>query len=153
MQRTKEEREKLYADIMSLKEQGLRNQEIALKLGVSDNTVSRYVNGYVGVRLEDYGLDARRKLTAKEIDEIKRRYFDGEKGVDLAREFGVHQSTITYYTNPGRKKRVNARVVERTIRLKKEDPEFRNKINEQVMRSLIRRRKIIDKIKKGEITK
>ena len=45
MQRTKEEREKLYDDIMSLKAQGLRNQEIALKLGVSDNTVSRYVNG------------------------------------------------------------------------------------------------------------
>lgn len=153
MQRTKEEREKLYADIMSLKAQGLRNQEIALKLGVSDNTVSRYVNGYVGVRLEDYGLDARRKLTAKDIEEIKRRYSDGEKGVDLAREFGVHQSTVTYYCSPGRKKRVNENVAERTARLKKEDPEFRNKINEQVTRSLIRRRKIIDKIKKGEITK
>lgn len=153
MQRTKEEREKLYADIMSLKEQGLRNQEIALKLGVSDNTVSRYVNGYVGVRLEDYGLDARRKLTAKEIEEIKRRYAEGEKGVDLVREFGVHQSTITYYCNPGRKKRVNTNVTNRIARLKKEDPAFVDKINEQVGRSLKRRREIIDKIKKGEITK
>ena len=83
MQRTKEEREKLYADIMSLKAQSLRNRLIALKLGVSDNTVSRYVNDYVGVRLADYGLDTRRKLTAKEIEEIKRRYADGEKGIDL----------------------------------------------------------------------
>ena len=63
MKRTPEECEKLYADIMSLKVQGLRNQEIALKLGVNDNTVSRYVNGYVGVRLEDYGLDARQYTT------------------------------------------------------------------------------------------
>ena len=153
MQRTKEEREKLYADIMSLKEQGLRNREIALKLGVSDNTVSRYVNGYVGVQLADYGLDARRKLTAKEIEEIKRRYADGEKCIDLAREFDVHQSTITYYCNPGRKKRVNQNVMNRIERLKKEDPEFRERLNEQITRSLIRRRKIIDKIKKGEITK
>ena len=153
MQRTKEEREKLYADIMSLKAQSLRNQEIALKLGVSDNTVSRYVNGYVGVRLADYGLDTRRKLTAKEIEEIKQRYADGEKGIDLAREFDVHQSTITYYCNPGRKERVNQNVMNRIERLKKEDPEFRERLNEQVTRSLIRRRKIIDKIKKGEITK
>lgn len=153
MQRTKEEREKLYADIMSLKAQSLRNQAIALKLGVSDNTVSRYVNGYVGVRLADYGLDARRKLTAKEIEEIKRRYADGEKGIDLAREFDVHQSTITYYCNPGRKERVNQNVMNRIEQLKKEDPEFRERLNEQVTRSLIRRRKIIDKIKKGEITK
>ena len=153
MKRTPEECEKLYADIMSLKVQGLRNQEIALKLGVNDNTVSRYVNGYVGVRLEDYGLDARRKLTVKEIEEIKRRYADGEKGIDLAREFDVHQSTITYYCNPGRKERVNQNVVNRVARLKKEDPGFRERLNEQVTRSLIRRRKIIDKIKKGEITK
>ncbi len=153
MKRTKEECDKLYADIMSLKAQGLRNQEIALRLGVNDNTVSRYVNGYVGVCLNDYGLDARRKLTPRDIEEIKRRYAEGEKGIDLAREFDVHQSTVTYYCCPGRKKRVNINVAERIARLKKEDPNFLNRINDQVGRSLKRRREIIDKIKKGEITK
>lgn len=153
MKRTKEEHDKLYADIMSLKAQGLRNREIALRLGVNDNTVSRYVNGYVGVCLGDYGLDARRKLTPRDIEEIKRRYAEGEKGIDLAREFNVHQSTVTYYCNPGRKKRVNDHVAERIARLKKEDPNFLDRINDQVGRSLKRRREIIDKIKKGEITK
>lgn len=153
MKRTKEEREKLYADIMSLKAQGLRNQEIALRLSVNDNTVSRYVNGYVGVQLNDYGLDCRRKLTDKDIEEIRRRYAEGEKGIDLAREFDIHQSTVTYYCNPGRKKRVNDHVTERIARLKKKDPEFRKHINDQVDRSLKRRREIINKIKKGEITK
>lgn len=153
MKRSKEECEKLCKDINDLKAQGLRNQEIALRLGVSDNTVSRYVNGYVGVCLGDYGLDKRRKLTAKDIEEIKRRYAEGEKGVDLAREFGIHQSTVTYYCSPGRRKRVNENVVNRITRLKKEDPSFIDKLNGQVARSLKRRREIIDKIKKGEITK
>lgn len=153
MQRTKEEREKLCKEINNLKAQGLRNQEIALRLGVNDNTVSRYVNGYVGICLGDYGLDCRRKLTPKDIEEIKRRYSEGEKGIDLAREFDVHQSTVTYYCCPGRRKRVNANVANRIACLKKEDPTFLDRINEQVGRSLKRRREIIDKIKKGEITK
>ncbi len=35
------------AKIMSLKEQGLNNTEIAKRLGISRQTVSRYVNQYM----------------------------------------------------------------------------------------------------------
>lgn len=151
--RTEAEREKLCEEIKALKATGLTNQLIGYQLGVSPQTVANYLHGYVGVKLSDYNLNAARKLTDAQVEEIRRRYAAGEKGWALAHEFKVDPSTITYWVNPGRPKRVNDISKQRHKERLKHDLDYRQHVNDLTNKAIKRRRKIIDQINKGEITK
>lgn len=56
------------------------------------------------------GQDGRRKLTTKQIEEIKLKYQKGRTQKSLAEEYGVTRPGIGYHVNPNMKKLTHERM-------------------------------------------
>ena len=81
-------------------EMGESRESIAKRFKVSPSTISRIKKESAE---NNYGVDvskiSRKKLTAKDAEEIRKRLKEGEKGVDLAREYGVTKTHISDIKN------------------------------------------------------
>lgn len=129
--------------------EGYTQMRIALELGISLMTVNRYLNNREQITLRDYNRDCRYKLTPEQIADIERRAANGETKSDLAREYGVSNSAISYYTIPGRKEKVNE--TSKELRLQKlKNPDVRKKYSAMSNRAQKRRRDLLREVKKGE---
>lgn len=129
--------------------EGYTQMRIALELGISLMTVNRYLNNREQITLRDYNRDCRYKLTPEQIADIERRAANGETKSDLAREYDVSPSAISYYTIPGRKEKVNG--FSKELRLQQlKNPDVRKKYSDMSNRAQKRRRDLIREIKKGE---
>lgn len=143
-----------YKQIVALRNAGLPTKEIAARLNITHITVRNHLTGRIGVSLNDYGLDRRRKLTGSQIEELIRRKAAGERIKDIAAHFGISNTCVEYYTLPGYAESVNQASAERRKRLLKTDKACRERNNERQLEHNARRTRILNEILRNEeITK
>lgn len=143
-----------FKQIIALRNAGLPTREIAARLNITTVTVLNHLSGRIGVHLNDYGLDRRRKLTGSQIEELIRRKAAGERVKDIAAYFGVSNTCVEYYTVPGYADSVNRMSSERRKHLLKTDKAYRDRNNKTQLEHNNRRTQILNKILRNEeITK
>lgn len=93
-------------EIIRLRKAGYKIQEICKIARVSPYSVSRYAPPYQkkkiyygDVRLSNYGLDARRKLSDEDIKKVQELFEICHNLSHCARAYNVSASTIKYYVN------------------------------------------------------
>lgn len=85
-------------EIIRLRDTGVSQREIAAKFGVSPITISRLVRGmYKRIGPSAKALSDR--LTLEAIDRMVARYHDGEKPIDLQREYSISAPQFYRYVN------------------------------------------------------
>ena len=141
------------AVVHNLKASGLSQAEVARRLGCSQQYVSRILADDPKVKLADYGLDRRRKLTDRDLEEIAALYDEGASISSIARRFGVTDVAIRYHVYPAERVRINKRSMEWRAAKIASDEEFRRSRTEHVRNTMKRRAEVLEKIKKGEISK
>jgi len=79
---------------------GETQKRIAKRLNVSQSTIAQVKKESVGNK---FGIDvsklSKRKLSAEDVEEIRKRLKKGEKGASLAREYGVTRTHISDIKN------------------------------------------------------
>lgn len=79
---------------------GETQKKIAQRLKVSQSTIAQVKKESAGNK---YGIDvsnlSKRKLTSEDVEEIRKRLENGEKGAALAREYGVTRTHISDIKN------------------------------------------------------
>lgn len=139
-----------YDKIRQLKSDGLSVREIATNCGCTQAAVYKILSGVCDVKLVDYGLDRRRKLTDKDLEEIFELYANGVTVREIARRFHVTDVCIRYHLYPNEKKRINDVSTARTNGLR-DNPDFREHMRKMSVKTQRHRAELIYKIKKGEI--
>lgn len=86
-------------EIFRLKEKGIMQKDIAIKLHVSPECITRIINGTLWSHIEGLkrGTDKKKtkRLTKKQKNEIKTLYSEGQLQKEIASKFNVKQSTIS----------------------------------------------------------
>lgn len=139
-----------YDKIRQLKSDGLSLRKIATTCGCSQAAVHRILSGVCDIKLADYGLDRRRKLTDEDLEKIFDLYARGKTVREIARQFRVTDVCIRYHIYPSEKKRINDTSIARTNSLR-DDPDFQEHMRKMSAATQRHRAELIRKIKKGEI--
>jgi DNA-binding NarL/FixJ family response regulator len=85
-------------EIIRLRDEGMEQKQIAIKMGVSQMTVSRLVRGQYR-RVGASAAAVQSKITLEKIDEMVERYNRGELPKALQTEYGVGQAQFYRFTN------------------------------------------------------
>lgn len=101
------------AELQKMREHGFVLREIGEYFDLSPATVIRYTMRVEKIHVKNlrtFGMDARRKLSEEDVEDIKRMYVTGRYTIaDLSRMYRVSAPTIYYHVNPEYKTRTNAR--------------------------------------------
>lgn len=92
---------------------GKKLAELVDKYDLTKGTISRIVNGRIYTHLpvlnkEPVKMGARRAVSDEQLDEIRRRWVNGDSISLLAIEYGVDDSTISSYVSGMQLEKVNA---------------------------------------------
>lgn len=139
-----------YNKIKQLRSDGLSIRKIATTCGCSQTTVYKILSGTCDIKLVDYGLDRRRKLTDEDLEKIFELHAEGKSVREIARQFRVTDGCIRYHIYPSEKKRINDASTARTNSLR-DNLDFQEHMRKMVAATQRHRAELIRKIKKGEI--
>lgn len=139
-----------YNKIRQLKSDGLSVREIATTCGCSQATVYKVLSGERDIKLADYGVDRRRKLTDEDLEKIFELHAEGKPVREIARQFHVIDTCIRYHVYPSEKKRINDASIARANSLR-DNPDFQEHTRKMSAATQRHRAELIRKIKKGEI--
>lgn len=139
-----------YNKIKQLRSDGLSIRKIATTCGCSQATVYKILSGTCDIKLVDYGLDRRRKLTDEDLEKIFELHAEGKPVREIARQFRVTDGCIRYHIYPSEKKRINDASTARTNSLR-DNLDFQEHMRKMVAATQRHRAELIRKIKKGEI--
>lgn len=139
-----------YNKIRQLKSDGLSIRKIATTCGCTQAAVYKVLSGTCDIKLADYGLDRRRKLTDEDLEKIFELHAEGKPVREIARQFRVTDVCIRYHIYPSEKKRINDASTARTNSMR-DDPDFQEHMRKMSAATQRHRAELIRKIKKGEI--
>ena len=100
-------------EMQKMREHGFVLKEIGEYFDLSPTTVIKYTTRVEKIHVKNlrtFGMDARRKLSEEDVEEIKRLYTTGRYSTaDIARMYRVAPATVHYHVNSEYKTRTNNR--------------------------------------------